>query len=199
MFSPEFLNSDTFIYFVLPLLIFIARITDVTIGTIRIIFVSRGNKIVAPILGFFEVFIWLVAISNIIQNLTNILGYLAYAGGFATGNYIGLKIEERLAMGINLIRIFTKNNAGELMNSLHQKGYGATIVNAKGKDDDVSIIYTIVKRKEVKQVIEVIELFNPNSFYTIEDVKYVSHEEFSGADKPHDIKHNIFRRWRLGK
>jgi uncharacterized protein YebE (UPF0316 family) len=199
MFNPEFLHSDLFIYFVLPVLIFLARITDVSIGTIRIIVVSRGNRLLAPVLGFFEVLIWIFAISNIIQHLNNMYAYLAYAGGFATGNYIGLKIEERLAMGINLVRIFTKEMADDLMNELHARGYGATIIKAKGRDDDVSIIYSIVKRKEIKQVVEIIEDFNPNSFYTIEDIKYVSHEDFSRASKNHHERHNIFKRWRLGK
>jgi uncharacterized protein YebE (UPF0316 family) len=199
MFSAHFLQSDVFTYFVLPLLIFLGRITDVSIGTIRIIFVSRGNRIVAPILGFFEVLIWVFVISNIIQHLNNIYAYLAYAGGFATGNYIGLKIEERLAMGTNLIRIITNNMADELINELHEKGFGATIVNAKGRDNDVSIIYTIVKRKEANIVTELIEKLNPHAFYTIEDVKYVSHESFSGGSKTGSTKSNIFKRWRLGK
>jgi len=199
MFSAEFLHSDTFAYLVLPLLIFFGRITDVSIGTIRIIFVSRGNRIIAPILGFFEVLIWVFVISNIMQHLNNVYAYLAYASGFATGNYVGLRIEERLAMGNNLIRIITNDLAAELMNALHEKGYGATIVNAKGRDNDVSIIYTIVKRKEANVIIEVIEKLNPKAFYTIEDVKYVSHESFSGNSKTQSNKHILFRRWRLGK
>ncbi len=199
MFSAPFLQSDLFTYLILPLLIFFGRITDVSIGTIRIIFVSRGNRIVAPILGFFEVLIWVLVISNIIQHLNNIYAYLAYAGGFATGNYIGLRIEERLAMGNNVIRIITNNLVKELLDVLHEKGFGATIVSAKGRDNDVSIIYTVVKRKEVNSVVEMIEKLNPNSFYTIEDVKYVSHESFTENLKAESGKHNIFKRWRLGK
>lgn len=199
MLSAEFLHSDTFTYFILPLLIFLGRITDVSIGTIRIIFVSRGNRIVAPILGFFEVLIWVVVISNIIQHLDNVYAYLAYAGGFATGNYIGLRIEERLAMGNNLIRIITADLVNELLTELYDNGYGATVIHAKGRDNDVSIIYTVVKRKEANEVIQLIEKLNPNAFYTIEDVKYVSHESFSGTSKTHSNKHSIFRRWRLGK
>ena len=76
MFSEEFLNSNTFAYIILPLMIFVARIMDVSIGTLRIIFVSRGNKLVAPILGFFEVLIWIFAISYIIQHLDNFFAYL---------------------------------------------------------------------------------------------------------------------------
>ena len=198
MFSVNFLQSDTFTYFILPLLIFIGRITDVSIGTIRIIFVSRGNRIVAPILGFFEVLIWVTVISNIIQQLDNIYAYLAYAGGFATGNYIGLRIEERLAVGNNVIRIITSCLAQELIDELHAKGYGATIVKGKGKDSDVSLIFTVVKRKEVAMVVEMIEKYNPDAFYTVEDVRFVSHDSYSRI-KTTNHKHSIFRRWRLGK
>ena len=102
----SFFDSDFFSYAVLPILIFLARICDVSIGTMRIIFVSKGKKNIAPVLGFFEVLIWITAISKIMQNLDNYVNYIAYAGGFATGNFIGMLIEERLAMGILMIRVF---------------------------------------------------------------------------------------------
>ncbi len=96
----DFFGSDWFNYLVLPAAIFLARICDVTIGTLRIIFVSKGNKLIAPVLGFFEVLIWIIAITRIIENLNNPFCYVAYAAGFATGNYIGLRVEEKLAVGI---------------------------------------------------------------------------------------------------
>lgn len=93
----DFYHSDLFAYLVLPLLIFFSRITDVTIGTIRIVMVAKGQKKIAPILGFFEVLIWLIAISQIIQHLDNWICYFGYGAGFATGNYIGMIIEEKLS------------------------------------------------------------------------------------------------------
>jgi uncharacterized protein YebE (UPF0316 family) len=99
-------GSPVFAWVILPLLIFAARICDVTLGTLRIIFVSRGKKLLAPLLGFFEVSIWLLAISQIMQNLNNPVCFLAYAGGFAMGNFVGILIEDKLAMGILVIRIF---------------------------------------------------------------------------------------------
>src|SRR5512136_2996901 len=95
----SFFNSDTFSYVIMPLLIFLARICDVSIGTMRIIFVSKGKKNIAPILGFFEVLIWITAISKIMQNLDDYINYVAYAAGFATGNLVGMILEEKLAMG----------------------------------------------------------------------------------------------------
>lgn len=198
IFSADFMQSETFSFVVIPIMIFFARITDVTLGTLRIIFVSRGNKTIAPILGFFEVLIWVIAISNIIQHLDNVYTYLAWAGGFATGNFIGMKIEERLAIGINLVRIITKKEDNQLINELYSKGYGATIIDAKGKNTDVLVIYTLVKRKEIQQLITIIEAYNPNAFYVVEDVRYVSHDKISFGTNTDTAKRNIFS-WRKGK
>jgi uncharacterized protein YebE (UPF0316 family) len=121
--GSAFLQSGWFNYVILPFLIFLARICDVSIGTLRIIFVAKGNKLVAPILGFFEVLIWILAITRIIQNLDNPFCYLGYAAGFATGNYIGLRIEEKLAMGVVMLRIITLRPVPELIEKLNKAGY----------------------------------------------------------------------------
>ena len=92
-------ESHFFAWVVLPILIFLARICDVSLGTVRLIFVSRGFKYLAPVIGFFEVLIWILAMTQIMQNLTNPICYLGYAGGFATGNYIGILIAEKLSLG----------------------------------------------------------------------------------------------------
>lgn len=102
------INSGTFSLIILPILIFLARIVDVTFGTIRIIFVSRGLKWLAPIFGFFEIMIWLFAIGQVFSNMTNITYYVAYAGGFACGNFVGIWIEEKMAIGTMVVRIITK-------------------------------------------------------------------------------------------
>ncbi len=111
-----FIQTDSFlfVYVLIPLLIFLARVTDVTLGTIRIVFVAKGYKFLSAVLGFFEVFIWLVAVSKIFENLDNWFYYIAYAGGFAAGNYVGLLIEERMAIGYVNIRIVTKQSGEEL-------------------------------------------------------------------------------------
>lgn len=173
-----FYDSNLFTYFLLPFLIFISRIVDVTIGTIRIVMVSKGHKTWAPILGFFEVFIWLVAITRIIQNLDNWLCYFAYAGGFATGNYIGLIIEEKMAIGIVKIQIITSKEASNLILNLKEAGYGLTHHEAQGGNENVSIIYSIINRNEIHKVEEIVKTTNPKAFYSIEDVKSVSHGVF---------------------
>lgn len=170
-----FFDGSLFTYFILPFLIFIARICDVTIGTIRIVMVAKGQKIWAPVLGFFEVLIWLLAISRIFENLDNWVCYLAYGLGFATGNYIGLKLEEKLAMGIVKVQIITRKNADKLIENMKAAGYGLTYHEAQGSSENVSIIYTIIKRLEISKVEEIVKSTNPKAFYSIEDVKAVSH------------------------
>ena len=199
MLSAEFMQSDLFAFVVLPALIFVARISDVTLGTLRIIFVSRGNKTVAPILGFFEVLIWVIAISNIIQHLNNVYCYLAWAGGFATGNFIGMKLEERLAIGVSMLRIITKKENNQLLNKLHNSGYGATVSDARGKEGEVQIIYTVVKRKEIQNLVELIKIHAPNAFYIIEDIRYVSLDKIYYGTSSDGSRRNIFGAWRKGK
>ena len=195
-----FFNSDLFSYVMLPILIFMARICDVSIGTMRIIFVSKGKRNIAPILGFFEVLIWITAISKIMQNLDNYVNYIAYAAGFATGNYIGMIIEEKLAMGIQIITVFAQERGPELVHNLNRFGYGATVVEAHGAREKVHLIYTIVKRNELGAVLEVINGFSPKAFYVIEDVKAVNEGIFAPG-KTNSIFpfSNILRQWRKGK
>jgi len=166
-----FLNSDAFTWVILPLLICLARICDVTIGTIRIIFVSRGKKRWASFCGFFEVIIWLLAIGQIMQHLNNFVCYIAYGGGFAIGNFVGITIEERLAMGILGVRVITKEEAGQLIERFKREGFGVTVVAAQGATGPVNIIYTVIKRSALGQVAEMIKEFNPKAFYAIEDIR----------------------------
>jgi uncharacterized protein YebE (UPF0316 family) len=171
--DAAFLNSDIFKFVILPLIIFSTRICDVTLDTLRIIYVSRGLKILAASIGFFEVLIWLFAITQIFKNLTNPLYYVAYAGGFAMGNFVGIFIEERMAIGTVVIRIITQKDAAELIEQLKNAGYGVTHVDAQGAQGPVKIIFTIVKRKDIDHVLGIIQSSNPLAFYTIEDVRSV--------------------------
>lgn len=198
--ETSFFDSSLFTYVLMPLLIFLARICDVSIGTLRIIFVSKGKRNIAPVLGFFEVLIWITAISKIMENLDNYINFIAYAAGFATGNFVGMIIEEKLAMGILMIRVFANERGPELVQTLNQRGYGATVVEAHGARENVYLIYSIVKRNELENVLDIITRFNPNAFYTIEDVKAVNEGIFT-PNKPNSIFpfSNILRQWRKGK
>ncbi len=198
--DTTFFNSDLFSYLVMPVLIFLARICDVSIGTMRIIFVSKGKRNIAPFLGFFEVLILLIAISKIMQNLDHYINYFAYAAGFATGNLVGMLIEEKLAVGIQMIRVFAHENADELLHKLNSSGYGVTVVEAHGARETVQLLYTIVQRNELAHVINVIKLFNPKAFYTIEDVRSASEGIFPPKKHNHIFSFGtVIRRWRRGK
>jgi len=166
-------NSPLFTWFIIPLLIALARIADVTLGTIRIIYISRGMKMLAPIFGFFEILIWLMAIGQIMQNLSNPVYYLAYAFGFSGGNLVGIFIEERLAVGRVILRIITQRDATQLVGHLRSTGYGVTTVDAEGAQGPVKLIFTVIDREKIKAVVDSVQTYNPRAFYSIEDVRSV--------------------------
>ena len=179
----EFTESNFFNYLLLPLLIALARVIDVSIGTMKIILISRGNKFLAPILGFFEVLVWLLAVTQIFQNLNNWVCYFGYAFGFATGSYVGIKIEEKLALGVQLIRIVTRKDAGKLIEALRQKGFGVTVVPAEGSSGEVGILYSVINRKSISSYVEIIKKYNPKAFYTFEDIRFVSQPVYDTPNK----------------
>ncbi|MGI5935194.1 MAG: DUF2179 domain-containing protein [Oscillospiraceae bacterium] len=184
---------------VLPLLIFVFRVCDVTMGTLRIIFVSRGKKYLAPVIGFFEVTVWLLAISQIMQNLNNIVCILAYAAGFATGNFVGILIEDKLAMGTLIIRIILTNSETDLQKKLYEAGFGVTSIDAHGMSGDVKIVYTVIKRRDLGRAVEIIDGCESKAFYSIEDAKAVKEGFFSAEGKaslkvPIKVKKRFFAR-----
>ena len=154
----------------LPLMIFFGRIIDVTLGTMRII-LFRKEQIKSPHYWIFEVFIWVVVISQILVRANDLVSYLSYAAGYATGNYIGILLEQRIAYGIILCRIYTRKNGANLINLLKEMGYGATIIPAKGSIDKVDIVETVVERKEMKNLEKALGEFDPNLFYIVEDLR----------------------------
>lgn len=169
-----FFHSSSFDFLVLPLMIFCLRICDMTLDTLRIIFMTKGLKRLAPIIGFFEVLIWIIAITRIMQNLNSWVCYVAYAGGFATGNYVGMLVDEKLAIGHELIRAITKKDASKLADALRADGYGVTTVNATGMQGEVGIVYIVTNRRNQKHVIQIIQQYNPNAFVTIQAIHYVN-------------------------
>jgi uncharacterized protein YebE (UPF0316 family) len=193
-----FLDSELFRWVILPSLIFVARILDVSIGTIRIVFVARGNRALSPLLGFFEVMIWLLAIGQIIRNLSNFLCYIAYSAGFAAGTFIGLLIEEKLAIGVLLVRIITRKEASELVSNLRAANYGVTVIPARGESGVVDVIYTVIHRRDLKAVLDTIKRFNPKAFYSIENVQSVREGIFPPQPRPLGYI-PVFGRLRKGK
>lgn len=169
--SPD---ADVFRWVVLPALIFLARLLDVSLGTMRIISVARGRRLLAPALGFVEVIIWLAAMGQIVRNLTNPLYYVAYGAGFAAGNFVGILLEERLALGSLIVRVITQRDAGELVALLREKGYGVTTVNAQGAKGPVQLVFSVIRRRDVQAFLETLQAAHPKAFYSVEEVRSVA-------------------------
>lgn len=171
-------SHDILVWVVLPILIFIGGLSYVSLGTLRIIFVARGQRFLSPLLGFFEVSIWLIAISQIMTNVSNIAAYLAFAGGFAAGNYVGILIEEKMAIGILVVRIILTKNDLVLRNGLAAAGFGVTSVDGEGIHSRVKLIYTVVRRKDLEKVIRIINESHSRAFYSVEDARSVTEGVF---------------------
>lgn len=169
-----FVEGPIYAWVVLPLLIFLARVGDVSLGTVRVVFVARGYRTLAPLIGFFEILIWIVVIGQVMKNLSNAACYVAYAGGFATGNYVGMWLAEKLSLGTVMVRIVTQKDAASLIGALRAADYGVTSLDAEGANGRVKVIFSIIPRRQIAHIIEKIQHFNPRAFFTIEEVASVA-------------------------
>jgi uncharacterized protein YebE (UPF0316 family) len=161
-------------WIILPLVIFISRVIDVSLGTLRIILASRGNQKYAPLIGFFEILLWLIVARQVLSNMSNPASVLAYALGFSAGTYLGIKLENAFAFGDVLIRIVCKDTGSSIASSLRSFGYGVTQVNAEGKDGPVTILFSVIARKDIPEVEKRIHGLDRNAFYSIEDVRFLN-------------------------
>lgn len=164
-------DTPLFTWVLLPLFILVARAVDVGLSTIRIVFIAQGRRLQAAMIGFFEALIWLAVIGQILHNLRNPLCVLAYAAGFAIGNLLGLSIEQRLAMGMQVVRVITPPPAAPLVEALGRRGFGATIVEARGARGPVEILFTVVRRSDVPLVLGLARRHDPDGFVSVEDVR----------------------------
>ena len=164
------ISENVFSYVLLPVLIFLARITDVSINTIRIIYVLGGRRFTATMLGFFESFIWLMAIRQIFEHLDNWICYIAYPAGFALGIFIGMIIEERIAYGKVIVRIITRKDVKDLIGFLNSKKFRYTHVNAEGPDGHENLVFTVLERESLEVLLYKLKDILPTAFYTIEKV-----------------------------
>lgn len=152
-------------------LIFILRVGDMSLDTLRVLYVMRGKKGFAWILGFCQAMIFITAITAVLSNLDNPINILAYAAGFATGNVLGMTIEERLAQGHVHMRIISSRRGSAIAERLRAEGYAATEISARGKDGMVAVINSSVKRKNVNRVRNLIESIDENAFITAEEIR----------------------------
>ncbi len=172
-------ESFLFVYILLPLLIFIARIVDVAVGVLRILFATKGLKLQAFICGFFESLIWLIAISQIIKRLDNIFCVIAFPLGFAAGTAVGIFFEKKISLGYVMMRVVFQKDSEQSIKRLRKRDFRVTAINAEGLNGPVKIIFSVIKRKRVNEFIKVVKMKNPAAFYTIEDVRSVNSEYLS--------------------
>jgi uncharacterized protein YebE (UPF0316 family) len=155
--------------------------------TIRVIYISKGIKYLAPIIAFFEIVIWLLAMEVVMQDLANIANFLAFALGFAMGTYVGLVIEEKLSIGMVILRIVTTDESNEeIVSFMQSENYGITTLDATGSRGSVKMILSLVNRTDVPRITQHIQATNPHAFFSIEDVRYVNQGVFR-PKKPNRI------------
>lgn len=189
--TVSLITPGVFAFVIVPILIFLARVCDMSLDTIRVIFMSKGIKYLPAIIGFFEVIIWLVAIGQVMNNLTNAVCYIAYGAGFATGTIVGMAIEEKLSLGLTSVRIITKEDPAELIQFLRSHNYGVTSIDGEGGTGKVTMVFTIIRRQDLQHVVGLIKDFNPNAFYSIEEVKSVAEGVFPEQNS-HGLIHWLY-------
>lgn len=158
----------------LYLVIFCAKIVEVSISTIRLVYINKGEKVKGAMLGFVEILIWLVVVSSVLTNITqDPLKILMYAAGFSLGNYIGITIEGKIAVGLASIQVVVNEEEGEVLaDILRDSGFGVTILEGKGKGDSKkSLLFVQLKRKRISEAVRTVKSFNDTAFITVNDVK----------------------------
>jgi uncharacterized protein YebE (UPF0316 family) len=155
------------------LLIFFMRIADVSLATVRMLMIMRNHKLLAPLIGLFEVLIWIFAAGVAIQHLESPLHVLGYAGGFAAGNWVGLWMEGKLALGLAAMQVFTPSHGTEVAQALRQIGHGVTEFTGKGRDGSVEVVYSVVKRKDARRAMEAIHRLDEDAFITLGEISAI--------------------------
>ncbi|MEJ2502076.1 MAG: DUF2179 domain-containing protein [Gemmatimonadota bacterium] len=156
-----------------PLVIFLLRIVDVSLATTRMLLAVRGQRVLVPLIGFFEVMIWLFAAGSAIQYLDSPLHVIGYAGGFAAGNVVGLWVEERLALGHATVRIISEHGGVEVADALRAAGFGVTEFAGQGREGTVEVVFTAARRAEVPRILGVVDEWAPDSFVTVEEPRAI--------------------------
>ena len=157
------------------ILVFLARLTDVSLGTLRTIAIVPGRTALAFWLGFFESCIWLAVVSTIVQTVAQqpLLG-IVYAFGFAGGNLVGIKIEKLIAMGHLILRIISRSNSGSIAAKIRDNGYRVTTFVGEGRNGPVDEHYVVCRRRDLKSLLQTVIQIDPEAFYVTEQAGSVS-------------------------
>lgn len=158
----------------LYIIIFFAKIIEVSISTIRLVFINKGERVKGAVLGFIEIIIWLVVVSSVLNNINeDPIKAFIYAAAFSLGNYLGVTIESKIAVGLASIQVVVNQKSGELLaDTLREQGYGVTIIEGKGKNESVkNLLFIQLKRKKIPEAVKLIKQHNPEAYITVNDIK----------------------------
>ncbi|UCC49597.1 MAG: DUF2179 domain-containing protein [Gemmatimonadota bacterium] len=156
-----------------PVLIFLLRICDVSIATLRLLNAVRGRKLPAAALGFVEILIWIVVVGTVVRNLNSPLLVISYAAGFAAGTYVGMTIEEKLALGLAEVRVISRAGGVEIAEALRNMGFGATEILGQGREGRVEIVTTIVPRRALPEIYREIEHWDAQAFVSVDEPRSI--------------------------
>lgn len=165
------------------LLIFLARLADVSLATFRMIMVIRGKRIIAACIGFVEATIYILAVGKVLSAMGNPLNILAYALGFATGNYVGIFLEEKMALGSIIVQVILEYKVTELVEKLRGNGFGVTVVEGCGKEGTRHLLNVTLQRKKLSKLYNVIDNHDKNAFVTVTDARAIRGGYFSSIKK----------------
>ncbi|MEQ8850399.1 MAG: DUF5698 domain-containing protein [Phycisphaerales bacterium] len=154
----------------IPIMIFVARIGDVSIGTVRTVFVISGYRKISVVLGFFEVLIWVLAVGGVIKYLPNPFAVIGYAGGYATGILVGMLIEDKIALGLRMIRVINPDSGVNVAAQMRERGFRVTRVEGSGQNGPVEVSFLVVPRRRVPELRQIIAELAPRAFITLERV-----------------------------
>lgn len=166
-----------------PYLIFLARILDVSIGTVRLVMIIDGRRFVAAILGFVEVLVWVLAVGSAIKHLDHAGAVFGYAGGFAAGVYVGMLLEDRIKLGFRVVRAINHDRSVNLASALRERGFRATRVEGEGRDGPVELVFSAVKRRRLQALTDAIRSVAPSAMVTVERVEVTGGDEFGAAPR----------------
>lgn len=158
----------------LYIIIFCAKIIEVSISTVRLVLINKGERLKGAILGFVEIMIWLIVVSSVLNNITeDPIKVLIYAVAFSMGNFIGVTIESKIAVGLSSIQVVVNETDGEILaDVLRDESYGVTILEGRGKDDSKkNLLFIQLKRKKIPEAVKLIKLTAPQAYITVNDIK----------------------------
>ncbi len=185
-------STNIFNWIVMPLLIFLSRVFDVSFGTMRVVFVSQGFKRVASVLSFFEVILWVLVARQILTGLNNYVWMIAYAAGYATGTYFGVCISEKFNNSKIAVRVIVTKDYEDIIEELKENDFGVTVIDSHGNNGKTKILYSVIKSKDLTDVLKIINKYNKKAFYSIESIKSVNEGIFREQHNYKYIKKQLF-------